>query len=428
MKRILLALMICGSGAHALELEDIVAGARVGGLGTSYSTVAGDYQSIYINPAGLSTLQSDGISAGIGHYYTLPASNYHLGYYRHIYEGITTAAAWQSTRSNLKQFDRFYFTWSQTSPSPWLPLVADQKHSFSWGMSGRALSLQSRSTPGDNFKSKMGIGVDAGALIDLPETKSKIGGSIINLDSSNLLKGPVVTLGVSHRIRWANFMLDFRKRKGLSTFYPAVETSMYGDLLNVRVGRGMNLGKLNTVALGAGFNLLPLTIDFAVHMSPEGFHRKEGASMITVSYAFGGPRFYQKFTGVAAEEAHNLAREIDSMEARQRRQKAEAAELDRDLRVMREESRVMREKMREDTAEAEIRKAASERQGEEQEKIRKDAEWPKYRKVKPGDTLRAIAAQAYGDPNFWEVIYKANPDKIIRGLPKVGEVLTIPKP
>jgi len=54
--------------------------------------------------------------------------------------------------------------------------------------------------------------------------------------------------------------------------------------------------------------------------------------------------------------------------------------------------------------------------------------WPKRHTVVAGDTLRALAAKYYGDPNLWETIYDANPDAVDRGLPLEGSVLTIPAP
>ena len=54
--------------------------------------------------------------------------------------------------------------------------------------------------------------------------------------------------------------------------------------------------------------------------------------------------------------------------------------------------------------------------------------WPKKHRVSAGDTLRALATQYYGDPNLWQHLYQANPDKVERGLPQVGAELLIPAP
>jgi nucleoid-associated protein YgaU len=54
--------------------------------------------------------------------------------------------------------------------------------------------------------------------------------------------------------------------------------------------------------------------------------------------------------------------------------------------------------------------------------------WPRQHQVKPGDTLRSIAEYYYHDAGLWEQIYEANRDKVERGLPREGAVLTIPQP
>ena len=54
--------------------------------------------------------------------------------------------------------------------------------------------------------------------------------------------------------------------------------------------------------------------------------------------------------------------------------------------------------------------------------------WPRPHTVKPGETLRSIAQQIYGDASLWEMIYLSNQDKVERGLPVEGAVLLGPDP
>lgn len=416
--------------SHALDFEDILPSGRIAGLGGSHAALANDYQSLWINPAGLTSIETEGISAGFGHYYSFPVAVYHFSYARPIFEGISSASGWQSSRSATKRFDRFLFSWAQTAKVPWLETTP---HRFSWGMSLRALSLQTRDTIFQSFKSKLGAGVDSGILLELPASKSRLGASLTALDSANLnLSGPFLTLGMAQRFRNLNVALDFRARKGLSTFYPGIEADFFGNLLTLRAGRGIRLGAFPTVAFGFGFNLLPLTVDVGFHLPPQGLYQREGAAILSVSYAFGGPRFYQRFVGIAAQEAQTLSKEIDTMETKKRKSQAERTDIERDLRVLREEVRVLQNRIREEAAGQDIREAGTQRKEREEKELAKpkppQEEWPKYRKVQAGDTLRSIAAQAYGDPNLWELIYKSNPEKILRGLPRAGGVLKIPKP
>ena len=58
----------------------------------------------------------------------------------------------------------------------------------------------------------------------------------------------------------------------------------------------------------------------------------------------------------------------------------------------------------------------------------KKVTWPQYHAVEPGDTLRDLAQKYYGDAGKWQLIYRANQDKIIRGQPQADTELTIPEP
>ncbi|HLD29687.1 MAG TPA: LysM domain-containing protein, partial [bacterium] len=50
----------------------------------------------------------------------------------------------------------------------------------------------------------------------------------------------------------------------------------------------------------------------------------------------------------------------------------------------------------------------------------------RYHKVKPGETLKSLSQEYYGDSRHWDAIYKMNEDKIEKGLLKPGQTLIIP--
>jgi len=54
--------------------------------------------------------------------------------------------------------------------------------------------------------------------------------------------------------------------------------------------------------------------------------------------------------------------------------------------------------------------------------------FPVAHKVKEGETLVSLAEKYYKNKKLWRKIYEANKDKIIKGVPIVGEVLIIPEP
>lgn len=54
--------------------------------------------------------------------------------------------------------------------------------------------------------------------------------------------------------------------------------------------------------------------------------------------------------------------------------------------------------------------------------------FPLAHKVKEGETLVSISKKYYNTEKNWKKIYEANKDKIIKGVPIVGEILIIPEP
>lgn len=54
--------------------------------------------------------------------------------------------------------------------------------------------------------------------------------------------------------------------------------------------------------------------------------------------------------------------------------------------------------------------------------------FPLAHKVREGETLVSISKKYYNTEKGWKKIYEANKDKIIKGVPIVGEVLIIPEP
>ncbi|MEK6544447.1 MAG: hypothetical protein AABZ44_08445 [Elusimicrobiota bacterium] len=427
-------------GLPALTLEDLNAGARIVGLGGSYAALADGLGSVFVNPAGLVSVRNEEIAGGFGQYYTLPAGQYHFGYGRDLFEDISVAGSWQGIHSSEQHLDRFYFSWAQTQN---MGSYFSPDHKFSWGLGLHSLSVRSRALAQESFKSALGIGIDFGALLFLHDGRTGVGVSIMGVDAGSLdLDGPYGTLGLSRRLGSFRAMIDFKARQGLTMVYPAVETTLYNDLLRLRIGRGARFGESSMVALGAGFNLRPLTVDFAVHMSPEGLHKREGAYFVSAGYAFGGPKFYENFTGRAATEAQQLSGQVDRLKKQRMTSADELAGIEADLAVLRQEIKAMEERKREEYATMELmrnkqsydeqqqkesRRAKEEKRRQEEEAAR-PKDWPKRHRVVEGDTLRRLATTYYGDPELWELIYKENLKKIERGLPQVGTILLLPDP
>lgn len=59
---------------------------------------------------------------------------------------------------------------------------------------------------------------------------------------------------------------------------------------------------------------------------------------------------------------------------------------------------------------------------------KKEYKFPVAHKVLKGETLISISKKYYNNEKKWKKIYEANKDKIIKGVPIVGEILIIPEP
>lgn len=446
MNKILAALTLCLAllnDCHALEPDDLITGAAIGSLGGAYAGLAEGSQSLFINPGGLAAIETDHIYSGLGVHYALPLSQYHFAYVHPLYAGIATAGGWQSIRYNLKATDRFYLSWSQQELLPWIP---KSDHRFSWGLSFNAVNKVERTSLTENFKNKFGIGIDAGALLKFLRTNTQFGMSIIAADTINTdNSGPIFTLGAMQQWRPYSFLLDLRIRPNFTSLYPAAQKEIFHGLAIIRAGLGgirIKKGALRlsqdggftipkTLSLGFGANLSPLSVDMAIDLPYEGIQSLDGAAMVSVGYAFGGINYHEKFIGRAAGEAQRLSKEILTLEAKQKLVQKDLKDTEFNLKVLGEEIKAMEARRREDLAGTELRRAEAERRHEESTSKLKPApkpQWPKRHRVSEGDTLRGVAGQYYGDPELWEIIYKANPAKIVRGLPKVGEILEIPNP
>ncbi|MFC1521062.1 LysM peptidoglycan-binding domain-containing protein [Elusimicrobiota bacterium] len=426
------ALCLVPLSSHASTFEDITAGARTTRLGQSYIGSAQGHQSLYTNPAGLASITEESVASGLAHYYTQPYSTYHFSYMRPVFRGITAGSGWQAARSQQQNIDRFYVGWAQTDK---FPMKMFEENPFSWGVDAHVVHQRKRPGLGSIYSSKLGAGVGAGALLSFPKVKVDIGASLTNIESSNLdLHGPFLCLGASKRIKQFKVMMDYRARQGNATIYPAIEMSLFHDIARMSIGRGFRFGQLKTVAFGFGFNLTPVEFDFAFQLPMKGLHRSEGSASLSFAYSFGRTRFYEEFVGKAAEESQRISGELNSLKVKKRQTKDDLLKAERDLGTLRNEIKALESRQREVMSEIELKaldkkaKARARAEREARKKRPPKPAWPKRHRVSMGDTLRKIATKYYGDPNLWDIIYKSNPEKIERGLPKVGEILTIPNP
>jgi FtsZ-binding cell division protein ZapB len=294
---------------------------------------------------------------------------------------------------------------------------------------------------------KFGMGFDAGALARTDMGLS-VGAALTDLTSNvGVPRGGLLLATAYTWDRRVTFAGDFRVKGGLAEFYPGVEATFLQGLLKARVGKGLRLDGVSTVAFGLGVNFSPVVLDVAMSLPTTGINYQAGGYQATLHYRFGAPSFAGQFVGAAAAEAERLRREINELEDRKKTAEQEAQSAESNKGAANGELRVLQKR----TLEAQDEYRALLKKNEELDYRAADKAaglqpaakpvalpkaprrapppaWPKSHRVESGDTLRTIAGKYYGDPNLWEKIYDANPDKVDRGLPVEGAYLTIPPP
>jgi hypothetical protein len=441
----LLAALFCAVGpAGAVAFNDVRPGARAMGMGNAFGAIADDAFGMFFNPAGTANTPYTQAAGTIGRLQSpVGTLTQFAGGYVRPYEPINTAtigAAYALERQqNSGDMDTLLFNFAQEEKFIDVPLSKPLK-------------------VGGNFKfvnvdrgaggSKFGMGFDVGALARTDMGLS-LGAALTDITSNvGVPRGGLLMAGAYTWQRRLTFVGDFRVKGGLAEFYPGVEATFLEGLLKARLGRGQSLDGVSTFCFGLGVNFSPVILDVAMSLPPSGINNSGGGYQASFHYRFGAPSFAGQFVGAAAADAERLRREVNRLEDRVKtlQQETQGAEANKsaasgELRVLekraieaQDEYRALLKKNEELDYRA-ADKAASQQPAPPRVVLPKapprkipPPSWPKSHTVRAGDTLRSISGHYYGDPNLWEKIYDANPDKVDRGLPVEGAVLTIPPP
>ncbi len=406
------------------------------GMGMAYTAVGDDPSAMYFNPGGLAGSDLTEFGGSVGRMYSPvgPLSFVTATYIRPLPlrpNSVVGASFMTLRENNGGDKDQFLLHYSEPMKLPQLQLTRPAK----LGANLKFINLDG-GTKGEKF----GLGLDLGAVLE-SDFGLRFGASLTDLTMKLGVPNPSLNLGLGYSYDWVTVATDLRVRQGATEFYPGVEGSFFHGLLKARLGKGMPLHGVSQVAFGVGFNVSPVIIDYAMTIPFKGINHAGGAYQMTLNYKFDAPVFYGRFVGAAAKQAEEIKMELLRLEDRRKTleaqtQTTEAAKLslEGELRSMESRAKSLQEEVRalEIQAEQLHYKAAQPRLPKETPPPPppKPAapRFPRPHAVVPGDTLRSLAAMYYGDPNLWELIYDANPDKIDRGLPQEGSVLTIPPP
>lgn len=438
-----LAAALCAGPAGAVGFNDVRPGARAMGMGGAFGAIADDAHGFFYNPAGTANapyVQSGGslgrMQSPVGTLSFASAS------YIRPYE-----------KRNTGTIGAGYFLSRQVHGGDKDALIAN----YAEEITVRRLPFSKPLKVGANFKfvnvdrgskgGKFGMGFDVGALARTNMGLS-MGAALTDLttDIGVPRGGILLATAYSWRKRFI-FAGDLRLAGGHAEFYPGLEAIFHQGLLRARVGKGLPLDAVGTVAFGLGVNFSPVTLDVGASLPFNGINRTAGAYQATFQYRFGAPSFTGQFVGSAAAQAEELRRDILVLEEKSKTLNAQAKTAESNKSAATNELRVLEIRVREsqdqyrallkrnDELEYRAQEKAAGLEGPRKPAPQRKAApraapvaWPKRHQVLPGDTLRTISRQYYGDPNQWERIYDANRDKVERGLPVEREMLVIPAP
>lgn len=446
-RRLTLAfLLACASAlpAGATAFNDVQPGARAAGMGGAFSALADDAFGMFYNPAGSANTPYVQGAGTLGRSLSPKGPLFFAsGAYLRPYEPINTAtvgaAYYLERQRNGGDIDTLMGHYSMEYKVRELPLSRPLKV----GVNAKIVN----SDPGDGGKGKFALGFDAGVIARANNGLSA-GVVLQDMITSAAFPRPGITLATAwtweRRLTLAG---DFKVRGGLAEFYPGVEATFHQGLLRARVGKGLSLDGVGTMAFGLGVNFSPMILDVAMSVPTAGFNRQGGGYQATFSYRFGAPSFTGQFVGQAAAQAETLRTELNGLEDKKKTASQLAVTAETNKAAAQSELRVLERRVQEaqDQYRAllkrndELEYRAAEKAaalGDTRRRIeaprpkpKKAAPaWPKRHVVKAGETLRGMAKQYYGDPNQWERIYDANRAKVERGLPAEGETLVIPRP
>lgn len=410
------------------DFTNLYPGARANSMGSAFASIADDPYAVFYNPAGPVQIRTAQLSSGMARRITKygDMADFSLAYSRPLpfkERGVFGFGYDALRHSQLGNRDTFLFGYSDTLTLKYLQLP------MLWGTNFRIVSLRYPK------KSHFGIGTDAGVIFR-SFAGLRTGLVLSDLDTGMGRSFATLTIANSYRYEDTVFAMDLRVRGGYAEFFPGIERSFHNDLFRVRAGKGININGIDYLALGFGYNLDPLVCNFTYSLPWDGFKSEAGTYEISLTYKFDAPSFGQKMVVEASQRLAELNSRIEELNKQKNSLEVEIAKyqtgkgiLEGDLAIMQNRLIELQDKVRTleiEAIDAQFKK--SEPPLVKKMPVKPKEIWPKYHKVKTGDTLRSIAAQYYGNQNFWQIIYDANQDKIFKGLPVEGAMIKIPPP
>ncbi len=466
LSRILLGIFFLAA-AKARAVSSVPESARPYGLGNAFCAIANDYNAVIFNPAGLDNLEHVELSGNAGRYIAsanTPQNEIHIGgalplrYYNESWKGGAGFLLHRSGQTGNGAVTNLGVSWGGklTWVMPRRLVSVSVPDQLLTGMSFRIREVQHSGAA--NRASSLGLSLDMGWMYQFyDKAKTNRGWTVamtIQEMNSSSVSGPVLMrLGVAWKNPYSLLALDIGVQDGVSRLYPGVELSFFRRLFLLRFGSGEIDGQPRQLVAGIGTVLPPIQLDFAYGVNTSDASKSNDRILVSFIYRFDAPFLSQYIYNERLERITELEQMVNNLEAKKETLAAAVKDYKELYKNMendmdREDARTKELRQRLKVFEDEIaaknkEKNALEKEIETLRKIKRDRSSQEIKptfavrepgspggshkhKVKIGDSLRGLAEQYYGDPNKWQVIYDANENKVIRGVPKEGEVLTIP--
>lgn len=431
-------------------------------MGNAFTAVVNDYNAVLFNPAGLSRVKHLEAAAVGGRSFSGNGSpQTELGvlgalpmdFFGQFSDfGALGFLANRSGKSGENTITNAGISWgaelNRAIPAQWKAVSIPE--ALSLGLSLRIREIRRTSNSTD-----YGAGFDFGVHYQMPEESEpgvtrgwSFGAAVQEMNTQSVSAPVIYRLGAAWRHPRAMGTMDLVIRDGVANFFPGVEAPFFRKLLFLRAGTGDVPGDPRQIAVGLGVILPPLQIDLAYGFPTGESAKSNDRIAMNVVYRFGVPLLAQYFYQERVEKVTEIENRVHNLESQKRT-----------LKTSIEEQKDLYDVMNVDVKRAQSKKAEAEKslkeventiaqKKSELEKLSRDIQYlhgrkesaaqkpveilpphsggPRKHKVVAGDSLRDLAEKYYGDPKKWEIIYNANEDKIIRGVPKEGAELIIP--
>ena len=410
MKKVALWLFILGILSACAYAEEF-AGTRASGMGHAFTAIKGDIDAVYYNPAGLAESDTMELKLNMGSFY----QNAKLGFEGGVVlawpiaalKGMPAAIHADNSQIEGNSIQETGFSVGGHIFSP----------AFRWGT-----TLKWR---GETQSETQLSAADFGVQSEWAREKISWGLAVKNLMSGdNPLARTTPVFGLGYMSRVGRLTADMSWLSSKMYLSGGWEHSVFNGLMMLRLGyfnaeKSYITAGLSSYLWPAGFDT---SFSWPVNDKNSGYYR------FAIRYRFGGEHFSEVFLNRAVEKGAAAEEKIRRLESKQ-------TDLNKSLgdsMFVREQENVQQKQAAEKaSAPAPVpaqARPAPERVERAEPRTKRAVTWPQYHRVEQDDTLRDIAQRYYDDPGKWQLIYRANTDKVIRGRPQVGADLLIPEP